>query len=216
LRTAAGIVAFSCGDVRVSGNTVSQVGSPGATSANAYGIYVSSWGGAVSVGDNVVLSGAGPVPVTRPGWVALTLKGDAEGRVAGVRSVRTAAGVWSMIGDFASLQQETLGHVELNGNTLHGGADDPAVVVTTGGDVVMNANRCEQPGTGAQHAVRMAAGVALVQGNRLRGGRPSMTMTVDIDSVVVLGNVSSGGIQINGTPVEGYPDKPWSSLNPVA
>jgi hypothetical protein len=62
----------------------------------------------------------------------------------------------------------------------------------------------------------MAAGVALVQGNRLRGGRPSMTMTVNIDSVVVLGNVSSGGIQINGTPVEGYPDKPWSSLNPVA
>lgn len=216
LRTAAGIAVFSCGDVRVSGNTVAQVGSPGASTANAYGIYVSSWGGAVSVGDNVVLGGAGPEPVARPGWTALTLKGDAEGRVAGVRSVRTAAGVWSIAGEFAALQQQTLGHVELNGNTLYGGAEDPAVVVTTGGDVVMSANRCEQPGTGAQHVVRMAAGVALVQGNRLRGGRPSMTMTVGIDSAIVLGNVTSGGIQINGTPVEGYPDKPWSSLNPVA
>ena len=216
LRTAAGIAVFSCGDVRVSSNTVSQVGSPGARSANAYGIYVGSWGGAVSVADNVVLGGSGPEPVARPGWAALTLNGDAEGRVAGVRSVRTAAGVWSIAGEFATLQQQTLGHVELTGNTLHGGADDPAVVVATSGDVVMGANRCEQPGTGAQHVVRMTAGMALVQGNRLRGGRPSMTMTVDIDSVVVLGNLTSGGIQVNGTPLEGYPDRPWSSLNPVA
>jgi hypothetical protein len=206
---------YACTEVRVAGNAMSRIGHPAAAAGNAYGILAAAWQDTVSVSDNTVLSGAGPSPVIRPGWTALSLAGMAVHRMGAVRSVDTARGKWTFLGDVAYLQRETVAHVALSGNSLQGGADDVAIVVSTGGNVIMTANRCVQPGTAEQQVVRIAAGVAIVQGNRLVGGDPSMTMAVNPDAATVIGNITSGGIQINGTMVDNT-NKPWSSLNPVA
>ncbi len=197
---------------RIVGNTVNRVASEG---GNATGIIVATWQNSVSVVDNSVLAGG----VARPGWIALNLFTGASSPGAAsagmVRMAAATAGTWSFVGAKAFLQRDTLGHVELTGNTLQGGGEAVAVGIATNGDVVMNSNRCSQPGGGEQTVVRVRAGVAVVQGNRVHGGRPSMTMDVDAGSAVVLGNISSGGIHLGGTPIENL-GKPWSPLNPIA
>lgn len=210
-RLCAGIVISACVTGRVNGNTLSRIGHPDSV-ANSYGIVATSWQQSVSLSNNIVLAGSGPDPVSRPGWIAVALSGTFGG--FGTHAVHAAAGTWVFAGDYAYLQAATAGHAELAGNTLHGGGEVPAVTVTVPGDVVLSLNQCAQPGTGEQPVVRLRAGTAVVHGNRLRGGSPSMTMDVNVDHAAVIGNVTTGGVQVSGTPVENT-GKPWSPLNPI-
>jgi hypothetical protein len=85
------------------------------------------------------------------------------------------------------------------GNIAHGGGSDPAVVVEAPGDVVMTGNRCTQPPDARTTTVALTGGTTVVQANRIHGGVPSMTIAAN--SAVVLGNITSGGIQLNGTAI---------------
>ncbi|MGN9809522.1 DUF6519 domain-containing protein [Micromonospora sp. BQ11] len=212
-----GILAATNREVRISGNTVDRVGSPNAAVGNAYGIICGGWQDTALVAENIVLSGA-PAPVARPGWTALAMVNGVSQRAGGVRAMDSTAGRLSFAGSFAYLQDEMHGHAELTGNTLHGGADDVAVTVQTPGDVLMSGNRCAQPAGVEQVVVRLAGATATVQGNRVQGGHPSMTITVSRDSTgeagaaAVVGNITTGGIQVNGSPLQA----PWAPLNPIA
>jgi hypothetical protein len=119
----------------------------------------------------------------------------------------TLDGVWLY------LQQEATAQVTATGNTLYGGGDLTAAVISVrDGDAVFTGNHCNQP-TGKDHpAVSVRAASATVQANRVRGGLPSMYLSVGVDAAVVLGNITSGDIQINGVPVS-QTGKPWSQLN---
>jgi hypothetical protein len=169
----------------------------------------------MSIVDNTVLAGESSGPVSRPGWIALGLFAGINPGLGAARMATVAAGTWTFAGNQAYLQRQMLGHVELNGNALYGGGELVGVTLMTPGDVVMSSNRCAQPDRGDQPAIRLTAGVAVVQGNRVRGGHPSITMDVDVDAVSVIGNITSGGIQIRGTEAANT-GKPWSPLNTIA
>jgi hypothetical protein len=211
-RAAGGIVVVACVEAQISGNTISRIGQPVGAAGDSAGIAVATWQDMVIVTDNVVLSGSGPEPVTRDGWTALSLVTGSAYATGGVQSVYTAKSAWTFVGDRAYQQERAAAHAVVSGNNLQGGANTVGVLVSTGGDVMMSANRCVQPAGSKQQAVRLTAGVAVVQGNRLVGGDPSMTMTVPANAVAVVGNITSGGIQYD--TVSG-PD-PWATLNPNA
>ncbi len=104
----------------------------------------------------------------------------------------------------------------VSGNTQHGGGREPAAVIEVAGDVLVQGNWCVQPEDAAP-AVRLTGATASVADNRVRGGKPSMEVTVSPDAAVILGNLNSGGITVGttapGTPAEST-GKPWSQLNP--
>jgi Family of unknown function (DUF6519) len=203
-----GIAAHTCVDVRIAGNTVARVGSAGSGFALSYGIACGAWQETVNVSDNIVSGGNGAAAVARTAWTAIWLGGAPTQKVAGVRTVTVASGYYTFLDgavyQFASLN----GHVELVGNTTHGGGEDIAVVAEAPGDVVMTGNRCTQPAAGKVTVVGLSARTALVQGNRVYGGEPSVTVTATGASVV-LGNITSGSIHVNGVTVAA------DALNPI-
>ncbi|MFI0408215.1 DUF6519 domain-containing protein [Actinomadura sp. 3N508] len=210
-----GIAVASCQEGRISGNTVSRVGMPGQGST-AHGIAMAGWRDTISVSDNLVSRGPDPRSVTQTGWRALTAIIGDQFTFAGLRFAGTPAETWLLAGDQAHRAGRPRGNVELARNTLHGGGVMNAVYVQVPGEVVMTANRCTQPDESDMPVVHLTASLAIVQGNRLAGGgRPSMTIDVDKAAASVQGNITSMGIDIQGTPVENT-GEPWAKLNPIA
>jgi hypothetical protein len=119
-------------------------------------------------------------------------------------------------GEWAYLREVSEEHAMVSGNTLHGGGREPAAVVEVAGDVLVQGNWCVQPEDAAP-AVELTGATASVADNRVRGGKPSMVVSVNPDAAVILGNLNSGGIMVGatppGTPAEST-GKPWSQLNP--
>jgi len=126
-----------------------------------------------------------------------------------LKTAETSAGTWTFVGDVAYLRAaKPSPSAELTGNTLNGGAEEPTLVVTTVGDVILGGNRCLRPGGAEQAAARVTAATAVAQGNRLKGGHPSLVITAKSGATAV-GNITSGGIRINGNDVAN------DSLNPI-
>lgn len=206
LRYAYGIFVGACVDAKILGNLVARVGSA-ANGGAGYGIGCASWQDTVSVTNNTVRSGE--VPETHPAWTPVMMVGSAGQTVNLLRTAQTSAGTWTFVGEGAYLRAAPpSGNVELTGNILNGGTEDPVLAVTTTGDVILGGNRCLQPGDADREAVRISAATAVAQGNRLKGGRPSLIITARSGATAV-GNVTSGGIQINGNNV------PNDALNPT-
>jgi len=82
------------------------------------------------------------------------------------------------------------------------------MTVSTSGDVILGGNRCLQPGEADREAARVNAATVVAQGNRLKGGHPSLIITARAGATAV-GNITSGGIQINGNAV------PNDAMNPI-
>lgn len=206
LRYAYGIFVGACVDAKILGNLVARIGSANNGGAG-YGIGCAMWQDTASVTNNTV-RGA-DVAETRPAWTPIMMVSTAGQTVNMLRSAETTAGTWTFIGEGAYLRAaRPSGNVELTGNILNGGTEDPALQVTTAGDVILSGNRCLQPGDADREAARINAATAVAQGNRLRGGRPSLVITARSGATAV-GNITSGGIQINGNAV------PNDALNPI-
>jgi hypothetical protein len=206
LRYAYGIFVGSCIDAKILGNLVARVGSASNGGAG-YGIGCAMWHDTISVTNNTVRSGE--VPETRPAWTPLMMIGSTGQTVNMLRSAETTAGTWTFVGEGAYLRAaKPSGNIELTGNILNGGTEDPALAVTTSGDVILSGNRCLQPGDADRESARINAATAVAHGNRLKGGRPSLIITAKSGATAV-GNITSGGIQINGNQV------PNDALNPI-
>ena len=224
-----GVLLVSCGEVQVSGNVIGRIGPDGQFGGLALGIGVAIPQDTAAVTGNIVRNGSGTgggPPQVRAAWRALTVTGagttstdrEASGAVPfGYRlaqvSDKLAVG---FTGEWAYLRPVSEEHAMVSGNTLHGGGREPAAVVEVAGDVLLQGNWCVQP-EDAQPAVELTGATASVADNRLRGGKPSMVVTVSPDNAVILGNLNSGGITVGatppGTPAEST-GKPWSQLNP--
>jgi hypothetical protein len=224
-----GVLLVSCGEVQVSGNVIGRVGPDGQFGGVALGIGVAIPQDTAAVTGNIVRNGSGTgggPPQVRPAWRALTVSGagsastnrEASGAVPfGYRLAQVNDKVEvGFTGDWAYLRAVSEEHAMVSGNTLHGGGREPAAVVEVAGDVLLQGNWCVQP-EDAQPAVQLTGATASVADNRLRGGKPSMVVTVSPDAAVILGNLNSGGITVGatapGTPAENT-GKPWSQLNP--
>lgn len=210
---AVGIAVSLSDDVRIGDNTVRRIGA--ADTGGAIGIGVAETTVAASIQDNVVrLAETGTVD-SRPGWRPLVVLGATqEGsptRVFRAAKVGRIAfdGAWVYLKAPANQGAS----VQVLGNTVFGGAQAPAVTVDSDGDALVASNRIAQPPDREPPALDLTAPAAVVQGNRATGGRPSVRLKVaNLETVVVLGNITSGDITVNDVPLA---NTPWSPFNPV-
>jgi hypothetical protein len=115
-------------------------------------------------------------------------------------------------GDWAYARSATPTHAMISANTLQGGGYLPAVAVSVDGDILMQGNRCIQPGVQAP-AVELVGAAGSVTDNRLQGGSPTMKVEMDQGHLAVIGNLHSADILVGTTPV-GSTGAAWSQLNP--
>jgi Family of unknown function (DUF6519) len=204
-RYAYGILVGTCVDARVTGNLVARIGTA-ETGGSSIGIGCFAWQNTMSVTQNTVRGEA--VAQTRPAWTPLLLLGSTLKGLQFARSAPSAAGTWTFVGDNAYLAAQTVANAELTGNTLQGGTEDPTLLVMTAGDVALTGNRGAQPATAGREVARVTAATVVAQGNRFKGGDPSLLISAQ-GGAVAIGNITSGGIQVNGTAL------PPDTLNPI-
>lgn len=96
----------------------------------------------------------------------------------------------------------------VSANTFTGAAQHPAARIHVARDAVVSANQFRQHGDSDPAALVVRAGTATVTGNRARGGRPSIRLDVAPQQLAVLGNITTGGIEAEGTI-----DPKWLHLN---
>ncbi|HJW12956.1 MAG TPA: right-handed parallel beta-helix repeat-containing protein, partial [Albitalea sp.] len=94
------------------------------------------------------------------------------------------------------------------GNSLAARGDMPAVRVAASGDCLFSDNRCELRGTGTKIAVELRGGATIVNANRVRGGEVSLLIHGTAKTATVLGNITTGSIDLGGAL-----GAPWNALN---
>jgi hypothetical protein len=93
------------------------------------------------------------------------------------------------------------------GNTLGSRGLLPAVQVVAPGDCLFSDNRCEMRGA-ANIAVALQGEATIVNANRVRGGELSIRIGGNTKNATVLGNITTGTIDLGG-PLPA----PWNQLN---
>jgi hypothetical protein len=204
-RHAYGIMAGAFVDAKIVDNLVARVGSVG-SGGSGLGIACFTWQNTASIGQNTV-RGEVEAPA-RPAWMPVFLQGTTTQGLVFARSARTPAGVLVDTVTSVYLIPETVANVELTGNTLHGGTEEPVLTVQTAGEVILTGNRGVQPGHAGREVARIHSAAAVAQGNRFKGGEPSLIISTR-DGAVVIGNLTSGGVQVNGNAL------PHDNLNPL-
>ena len=200
-----GILVVSCIEARVSGNMVSRIGSAN-SGGTSVGIGCAYWQSTMSVADNTIRGET--AEGFRAAWTPMLLMGANRSNFQLFRSAQTTAGTWTFAGDSAYLMAQVTADVELTRNTVQGGGQEPAINITATGDVHLSGNRGAHPSETDREVARISAATVIAQGNRLSGGHPSLSITARTAGVAV-GNITSGGIQINGHEVA------RDALNPI-
>ena len=146
--------------------------------------------------------------VSRVGTYAAVLIDATSTLVFGARRpfVVTAA----VLAEPAAAAAVRSGSASVLGNTLAARGATPAVDVVAPGDCLFSDNRCELRGAGAGGtvAVALAASATIVNANRVRGGEISIQIRGNTKNATVLGNITTGAIDLGGTL-----GAPWAALN---
>ena len=214
-----GIYGMSVQRMRLQGNEVTEIGPTGEFGGTAAGIMLRSPYAQVAVAHNHVERDAQPSEQPSPtSWCALLLdepnaKERVLSRVAGFTALRLDEArtlvlsnqrAWVDAGltavDVAGAVVVRGASVSVIGNTLLARGRVPAVDVSAGGDLMFSDNRCELRANTNIDAVRLASPVAVVNANRVRGGKPSMTVSPQNAAVAAIGNITTSGIQATLKP----------------
>jgi hypothetical protein len=213
-----GVMVVACTDARIHDNQVTRIGSDGTgESSHTMGIFVMAPGRSVSVNANTVHASDSPALTARPGWYALRIGFSVPGtQFAGA----VLAGGVSLDGTWA-FGPVAPGPVDVTGNTVVGGAELPAIEIAVAGEVRLRGNHSTQPPDAKAPAIAVAAPAAIVEGNRARGGHPSILLHVPLAAVLPIGNMTTADITA-GTGGPGDPEvagstsgKAWSQLNSI-
>lgn len=211
-----GIRVFGCLESRVSGNSVERVGHEKGGN-QLVGIHVGATFARTLVDSN--FSRRSPHDVEDEpmmGWIGLLVGGaprdDGTTHVAGYTEVPGAESY--VVGARTAFAVDKGGtpSATVDTNTVTGGGETPAALIAVRGEAVVSGNQCHQRQESAAAALELYAVAATVSHNRLRGGRPSGALNVDIKALAVVGNISSNGIEA-GVPLGGL-GLPWKPLNP--
>ncbi|MEO8069881.1 MAG: right-handed parallel beta-helix repeat-containing protein [Acidobacteriota bacterium] len=206
----AGIAAVGVRRLRASGNDVSEVAPAGDYVGLAAGIMLRAPYALAEITNNrVERDTQGATLGTRSQWYALLVDqpladrvfsrvgnfaavriDDARTLVFGGRRPYVATAVTET--DAAGVVAARTASVSVLGNVLSASGSTPAVAIESSGDCLFNDNRCELVGRQSP-AVKIAASVALVNANRVRGGEASIDLTGS-KQTAVLGNVTTGPI----------------------
>jgi hypothetical protein len=216
----AGILTFGVNRPRVSGNEIAEVAPAKGFVGTSAGIMLRAPQSQIEVNHNSVQRDLTPVPDDSTGnWFALTTAevnprvpfGQAGEKVA----IRLGDGrILALGADYAFVRaslaaNDTEGaRAGIIGNTLTGRGPAPAVLLVVGQECLFNDNRVEAGSKAG--GVLLESAVAIISTNRVRSGEGSIRLT-GARSVVVIGNITNGGISIPG----GIANTPWAPLNVI-
>ena len=208
----AGIFGMSVQRARLANNEVTEVG-PAGEFGTVAGIMLRSPYAQAAIAHNHVERDAQPSEQPSPtAWTAVLIdEPDAKlrmlSRVAAYTAVRVDnARTLVLAGNRAWLDagQTTVdaagavvvrgASASMVGNTLLARGRVPAVDVSASGDLMFCDNRCELRANTNIDAVRLASPLAVVSANRVRGGKPSMTISPQNAVLTVIGNITSSSI----------------------
>jgi hypothetical protein len=178
-------------------------------------VFILEAGAAGTAGDNVNnvanfanTANARFVPgAERAGGVS-TLRVDGRRTLvfsAGRAFVSVAAGEPDAAGAVVARGSEAM----VQGNSLFARGRMPALLAMATGDCMVNDNRIELRAGDETTAVLLATPVLVLNANRVRHAGPSVTVQGANAVVAAVGNITSGGIQVNGA---GLP-APFAALN---
>ena len=220
-----GILSGAVQRLRVSGNDVMDIGPPGAfDNGFAAGVLVRSPYAQAEVAHNQIDRESTPLfqgggrfvalwidepndnrPISRIG-VLTTLRVDATTTLtlgAGRPIVNYTGGI-----DVTGAPVQRSANASVQGNAIGARGQLPAVQITALGDCQFADNRCELRGSGNKLAVTLESGATIVSSNRVRGGEVSIAINGNTKNATVLGNITTGGIDLGG-PLAA----PWAPLN---
>ena len=221
-----GVLANAVQRARIAGNDVMDIGPPGNFNDNGFavGILVGSPFAELEVCQNQVDRDA--VPLNQGGGRFLALWVDEPGpnqtrsQVGLMTTIRVDASTTLTLGagrpiigragsfDAAGAVIVRGANASVLGNALRARGTAPAVRVTAAGDCLFSDNRCELRGPGNKLAVQLISGAAIVNANRVRGGEVSIDIESNPKTTTVLGNVTTGSIELGGAL-----GAPWAPLN---
>ena len=208
----AGVLLIGCPVSRVSANDVDRVGPTDSGGPRSVGIAVLGAIDSTQVSGNTVRRQPVDVDQDPPGGFQAIVIGEGFGLPPGLGRTVSPETPGVVLGTHGALAAAAVGGpsaVTLDGNVVTGNAEIQAVVVAVEGDVVVSGNQVRTRVEGAP-ALSVRASSATVATNRLRGGSPSADLDVDPKRVAVVGNLTSLGITLSGSPLIA----PWDALNP--
>jgi hypothetical protein len=216
----AGILTFGVNRPRVNGNEIVEVAPAKGFVGTSAGIMLRAPQSQIEVNHNSVQRDLTPVADDSTGnWFALTtaeVNPKAPFAQAGEKvAIRLGDGRILALGtDYAFVRaslaaNDTEGaRAGIIGNTLTGRGPAPAVLLVVGQECLFNDNRVEAGSKAG--GVLLESAVAIISTNRVRSGEGSIRLT-GARSVVVIGNITNGGISIPG----GIANTPWAPLNVI-
>jgi hypothetical protein len=220
-----GVAASAVQRLRVAGNDVMDIGPPGNVDGGfAVGVLVRSPFAEVEVSHNQVDRES--VPLNQGGGRFLALWIDEPGpnqpssQIGTMTTIRVDASTTLTLGagraiidragsfDVSGTVIVRGANASVLGNNLRARGATPVVRVIAAGDCLFSDNRCELRGADNKLAVQLASGIAIVSSNRVRGGEVSIDIESNPKTTTVLGNVTTGSIELAGTL-----GTPWAALN---
>jgi hypothetical protein len=225
-----GIRTQGCPEMQISRNQIRRAISTGGQPQLAFGIDIGGPVQSAIITHNHVMPGDSdtPGPATGTQWMALNISGAATAflKNAGSSGLTTAdmtlivpmSDQTTLVSIGGQARVLSVGKVPSNvgidGNYFAGGQLEPGVLVRGIRDVRFCANHVDhtEGGDDTAPAVQVNAEsdftTAIVQGNRVRGGTTkNPSLQIEVQTVTVLGNITSAGVSILG------PLGVWAPLN---
>lgn len=196
-----GIVAYACGHVRVHGNDVTGIGADEEFTGFATGIRVEAGFDRLDVSANEVRLPTAGRGVSRA--LALVIGAGMGEKDWQFPDIRRGEGAQELAG--------------VHGNLLEAAGRLMTAFVNTDGSCTFADNRCLALGEGDGPIVTIFArkGSVIASANHVARGNPGVAVTIDPalgasgPLATVLGNITSGPIFLDGTPLQ----PPWVDLN---
>lgn len=215
-RMVVGIFATSVEQLRLSHNSVNDIGPPGNFDRGyGVGLMLRMPFGEADISHNQVDRETVPLTQRVGRFTALWIDEEGAGAATGV--LRATAGSTTLVfgnrrvytrGRFTAAAGALPSNAGVRGNSFGARGLLPAVRVVLDGDCHFSDNRCEWRG-GGPVAVQLVGGATVLSGNRVRGGETSIQVRGNAKAVTVLGNITTGPIDIDG------PLGAWTPLNVI-
>jgi len=220
-----GIASAAVQRLRVAGNDVMDIGPPGNFDAGfAVGVLLRSPYAQAEVSHNQVDRESAPLFQGGGRFIALWADEPNDNRLVArigvLTTVRVDANTTLSLGarrpivnrttatDLAGAVVQRGSNVIVLGNALAARGELPAVQIAASGDCQFADNRCELRGSGTKLAVDLASSATIVSSNRVRGGEVSVMIGGNTKNATVLGNITTGTIDLGGTL-----GAPWAPFN---
>jgi hypothetical protein len=212
----AGIRVESCVDVRISDNTITNIAPASDFSSQASGILINAPLVDIEIADNLIRQQVESTNTDTSDWEAIRI-GSSDDDQGGNQLRRLAklsnAEIVTAISNLAITEGgEQIGIIS---NSLTGYGGSPLVEVQVSGSCRFSDNYCSSTlSDNAFGVIELSAASLIVSANRVECDEKINALDLTAGDLknpagVVLGNIVSGSIQLNGIPLTA----PWEALN---